>query len=147
MVRLGFAVCPGTFALRFAHRDFCARLIRLRADAERVPLGFVYELPPFNLPRTVKAASRCFSWFTRFVLSTLNSATIDASPFRFAIVPLRDNVSRSRPSSTLESFSQKRGVGRRLKKNRLQAIFAEVFGLSPIRRECLPRAIAWVQIE
>ncbi len=53
IVRLGFGTCP--FA--FAHRAFCARLIRLRVDAEKECFGLVRLLPPPNLPRTERAAS------------------------------------------------------------------------------------------
>jgi hypothetical protein len=41
MVRLGFIVADWFFEALFAQRAFCARLIRLRADAGTVRLGFV----------------------------------------------------------------------------------------------------------
>jgi hypothetical protein len=77
IVRFGLGARPFVFA----HRAFCAKLIFLRAEADRV----WWELPPPNLPRTERAASTCLSWFARFVLSTINSDTMDASPFRFAM--------------------------------------------------------------
>ena len=80
MVRLG---CTGATPFDdavFAHRAFCARLIFLRAAADRVCLGFVYKLPPLSLPSTDRAASMCFSWLTKFVLSALSSDTIDTNP-------------------------------------------------------------------
>jgi len=40
---------------------------------------------PINLPNTTRAAFTCLSRLTRIVLSTLNSDTIEASPFRFAM--------------------------------------------------------------
>jgi len=92
MVRLGPMDDP-RWPFAFAHRAFWAKLIYLRADADNVRLGVVYELP-FNLPRTARAASTCFSWLTRLVRSARSSDTIDTSPFRFAIVPPRDDVSR-----------------------------------------------------
>jgi len=57
---VGFATTPFDDVL-FAHRAFCARLILLRADADRVRLGFVKELPPFNLRNTARASSTCLS--------------------------------------------------------------------------------------
>jgi hypothetical protein len=47
--------------------------------------GLVYERPPFNFPKTARAASTCLSWFTRLVLSALNSATMVDNPRRFAM--------------------------------------------------------------
>jgi len=61
MVRLGLTVLAWSLALLFAYRAFCAALILLRAAAERVRLGFVAKRPPFNLPRTERAASTCLS--------------------------------------------------------------------------------------
>ncbi len=84
MVRLGLIGTDWFFDALFAQRAFCARLIRLRADADTV----CPELPPFNLLRTERATSTCLSRSTRFVRSTLNSDTKDASPLRFAMNPL-----------------------------------------------------------
>ena len=80
IVRFGFTAFTPFDDAVFAHRAFCARLIFLRAAADRVCLGFVYKLPPFSFPSTDRAASICLSWFTRFVLSALNSPTIDTNP-------------------------------------------------------------------
>jgi hypothetical protein len=80
IVRLGF----GALALPFAHRAFCARLIRLRAKADIVCFALVELLPPFNLPRTERAASTCRSSFTRFDLVAFNTDTKDASPVNFS---------------------------------------------------------------
>ena len=71
----------------FAHRAFWARLIFLRAAAESVCLGFVTGVPPFNLPSTDRAASKCLSRLTRFVRFAPHSATIDTNPLRCAMVP------------------------------------------------------------
>jgi hypothetical protein len=53
IVRFGFGAAAWALVAVFAHRAFCARLIRLRAGADTV----CPELPPFNLPRTERAAS------------------------------------------------------------------------------------------
>ena len=81
IVRLGFGARPSALA----QRAFCARLIRLRAEADTPLFGFVYELPPPNLPRTERAASTCRSSFARVVLAVRNSDTKPASPLRFAM--------------------------------------------------------------
>ena len=73
-----------------AHRAFCERLIRLRADADTPRFGLVP--PPPNLPRTERAASTCRSSFTRLVLIVLNSVTKPASPVRFAMNPPRQGI-------------------------------------------------------
>jgi hypothetical protein len=88
MLRFGFGARP----LAFAHRAFCARLIRLRAEADTVCFGLVWELPPPNLPKTERAASTCLSRSTRFVLSALNFDTKPASPARFAMNPPRQGI-------------------------------------------------------
>jgi hypothetical protein len=47
-----------------AHLAFCACAIFRREAADTIRLGWValvYELPPFNLPRTERAASTCLS--------------------------------------------------------------------------------------
>jgi hypothetical protein len=81
MVRLSF----GTGPFAFAHRAFCARLIRLRANADTPRCGVVELRPPPNLPRTERAASTCRSSSTRLVLVALNSDTKPASPISFAM--------------------------------------------------------------
>ena len=86
IVRLDFAVLAAPLLPdRFAHRAFWAALIFLRDAADKVRRGLVYNLPPFSFPKTERAASTCLSWFTRFVRSALNSATMFASPVRFAM--------------------------------------------------------------
>jgi hypothetical protein len=57
MACLGFILPAWSFVALFAHRAFCARLIRLRAEADRARLGFVWDFPPFDFPRTESATS------------------------------------------------------------------------------------------
>lgn len=92
-MRLGRADARPLFACWRAHRAFCAKLIFLRADAERIRRGLSYDIPPFNFPNTDSAASTRLSWLTRFVRSALNSETINTNPFRFSM------SSPSRPGS------------------------------------------------
>jgi hypothetical protein len=92
MTGLVLLVCA---LLLLDHRAFCAALIFLRADAERVRRDLVAERPPFNLPRTERVSSICRSRFTSFVLSALNWETKDAKLLKFAIdFPSGKDVSR-----------------------------------------------------
>jgi hypothetical protein len=75
----------GAALLLFAQRARCAAAMRRRAAADIVRRGLVYERPPLNFPKTARAASTCLSWFTRFVLSARNSATMVDNPRRFAM--------------------------------------------------------------
>jgi hypothetical protein len=76
MVRWGFSLRAWLFAALFAHRAFCARLMRLRAEADRVRLGFVYELPLFNLPRTERPASTCLIQISGFPFPITTSSSV-----------------------------------------------------------------------
>ena len=98
IVRLGFVTAVRPFS--WARRAFCARLIFFRAAADTVRLGSVYDVAPSNFPKTERAASTCFSWFNRFVLSTRNSETIDTRPCSF-------DMSSPRAKLYQESAAQK----------------------------------------
>src|SRR2546428_9044982 len=58
IMRLGRAVPPWPLEALFAHRAFCARLIFLRAEAERVRLPLNLGLEPVIPVRALMAASR-----------------------------------------------------------------------------------------